>query len=154
MNRNLIITGIPRSGSTLACSLLNRLPDVVALNETMNIGELLALPDAESRVRAIADYFAETRRTIDRTGKVPQLRVAGSEGNMFLSEASTGRQSAKRGSARQGSARRLLSAALEPLELRQRFDCVALAAQPRGDLAPGTRWTIPWVTATCRWRRR
>ena len=29
MNRNLIITGIPRSGSTLTCSLLNRLPDVV-----------------------------------------------------------------------------------------------------------------------------
>ena len=99
MNRNLIITGIPRSGSTLACSLLNRLPDVVALNETMNVGELLALPDAESRVRAIADYFAETRRTIDRAGKVPQLQVAGSDGNMFLSETSTGRQSAKRGSA-------------------------------------------------------
>ncbi len=146
MNRNLIITGIPRSGSTLACSLLNRLPDVVALNETMNVGELLALPDAESRVRAIADYFAETRRTIDRTGKVPQLRVAGSEGNMFLPEASTGRKSAKRGSAMVDVGKVLPAgywlalkhlnafAALLP-ELQQRFDCLALVRNPLATLA-------------------
>ncbi len=146
MNRNLIITGIPRSGSTLACSLLNRLPDVVALNETMNIGELLALPDAESRVRAIADYFAETRRTIDRTDKVPQLQVAGSEGNMFLPEASTGRQSAKRGSAMVDVGKVLPTgywlalkhlnafAALLP-ELGQRFDCLALVRNPLATLA-------------------
>ena len=78
MNRNLIITGIPRSGSTLTCSLLNRLPDVVALNETMNVGGLPVLPDAESRVQAIADYFAEIRGAIERSGKAPELRVAGS----------------------------------------------------------------------------
>ena len=146
MNRNLIITGIPRSGSTLACSLLNRLPDVVALNETMNIGELLALPDASSRVQAIADYFAETRRTIDRTGKVPQLQVAGSGGNMFLPEASTGRQSAKRGSAMIDVGKILPAgywlalkhlnafAALLP-ELQQRFDCLALVRNPLATLA-------------------
>ena len=87
MKRDLVLTGIPGSGGDLTCSLLNRLPDVVALNETMNVGELLALPDAESQAQAIADYFAETRRTIDGTGKAPQLRVAGSEGNMFLPEA-------------------------------------------------------------------
>ena len=146
MNRNLIITGIPRSGSTLACSLLNRLPDVVALNETMNVGELLALPDAESRVQAIADYFAETRRTIDRTGKAPQLQVAGSDGNMFLPEASTGRQSAKRGSAMVDVGKVLPTgywlalkhlnafAALLP-ELQQRFDCLALVRNPLATLA-------------------
>ena len=146
MNRSLIITGIPRSGSTLACSLLNRLPDVVALNETMNVGELLALPDAESRAQAIADYFAETRRTIDGTGKAPQLRVAGSEGNMFLPEASSGRQSAKRGSALVDVGKVLPTgywlalkhlnafAALLP-ELRQRFDCFALVRNPLATLA-------------------
>ncbi|MCY4342338.1 MAG: sulfotransferase [Gammaproteobacteria bacterium] len=137
MNRNLIITGIPRSGSTLACYLLNRLPDVVALNETMNVGGLLALPDADSRVQAIADYFSETRRIIDQTGKMPQLRVAGSEGNMFLSDASTGRKSAKLGSALTDLGKVLpigywlalkhlnAFAALLP-ELRHRFDCFAL----------------------------
>ena len=146
MNRNLIITGIPRSGSTLACSLLNRLPDVAALNETMNVGDLLALPDADSRVQAIADYFAETRRIIDRTGQMPQLQVAGSEGNMFLSDASTGRKSAKRGSALVDVGKVLPSgywlalkhlnafAALLP-ELRQRFDCFALVRNPLATLA-------------------
>ena len=146
VNRNLIITGIPRSGSTLACSLLNRLPDVVALNETMNVGDLLALPDADSRVQAIADYFAKTRRTIDRTGQMPQLQVAGSEGNMFLSDASTARKSAKRGSALVDVGKVLPSgywlalkhlnafAALLP-ELRQRFDCFALVRNPLATLA-------------------
>ncbi len=146
MNRNLIITGIPRSGSTLACSLLNRLPDVVALNETMSIGGLLALPDADSQVQAIADYFSETRRTIDQTGKMPQLRVAGSEGNMFLSDASTGRKSAKLGSALTDLGKVLpidywlalkhlnAFAALLP-ELRQRFDCFALVRNPLATLA-------------------
>ncbi len=146
MNRNLIITGIPRSGSTLTCSLLDRLPDVVALNETMNVGDLLALPDADSRVRAIADYFAETRRTIDRAGKVPRLRVAGSEDNMFLSETPTGRQSAKRGNALADVGKVLPAgywlalkhlnafAALLP-ELRHRFDCFALVRNPLATLA-------------------
>ena len=146
MNRNLIITGIPRSGSTLTCSLLNRLPDVVALNETMNVGDLLALPDADARVQAIADYFAETRRTIDQTGKMPQLRVAGSEGNMFLSDASAGRKSAKRGSALVDVGKVLPSgywlalkhlnafAALLP-EMPQRFDCFALVRNPLATLA-------------------
>ena len=146
MNRNLIITGIPRSGSTLACSLLNRLPDVVALNETMNVGELLDLPDVDSQTQAISSYFAETRQTIERTGKVPQLRVADSEGNMFLADASTGRKSAKRGSALADVGKVLPSgywlalkhlnafAALLP-ELRQRFDCCALVRNPLATLA-------------------
>lgn len=36
MNDNdIILTGVPRSGTTLACLLLSKLPDVVALNEPM-----------------------------------------------------------------------------------------------------------------------
>ena len=146
MNRNLIITGIPRSGSTLACSLLSRLPDVVALNETMNIGEVLALPAADSQVQAISDYFSDTRRIIEKTGKAPQLRVAGSEGNMFLTDTSAGRKSAKRGSALADVGKVLPTgywlalkhlnafAALLP-ELRQRFDCCALVRNPLATLA-------------------
>lgn len=33
MNRNIILTGVPRSGTTLTCYLLNKSPDVVALHE-------------------------------------------------------------------------------------------------------------------------
>ena len=33
---NVLVTGLPRSGTTLACELLNLVPDVVALDEPMN----------------------------------------------------------------------------------------------------------------------
>jgi len=35
-DRNVLVTGLPRSGTTLACELLNLVPDVVALDEPMN----------------------------------------------------------------------------------------------------------------------
>jgi hypothetical protein len=35
-NGNVLVTGLPRSGTTLACELLNLVPDVVALDEPMN----------------------------------------------------------------------------------------------------------------------
>jgi hypothetical protein len=34
--RNVLVTGLPRSGTTLACELLNHVSDVVALDEPMN----------------------------------------------------------------------------------------------------------------------
>ena len=37
---NVLVTGLPRSGTTLACELLNRVRDVVALDEPMNRGML------------------------------------------------------------------------------------------------------------------
>lgn len=37
-DRNVLLTGLPRSGTTLACELLNQLPDIVALDEPMVIG--------------------------------------------------------------------------------------------------------------------
>ena len=146
MTRNLIITGMPHFGSALICTLLNRLPDVVALNETMNVGDLLALPDANSRVPAIVDYFAEARRTIDRIGKAPKLQIDGSEGNIFLSEALVARKSARRGIALADVGKVLpsgywlalkhlnASAALLP-ELRQCFDCLAMVRNPLATLA-------------------
>ena len=112
----------------------------------MNIGDLLALSDAKSRVQAIARYFGETRQTIDRAGKAPNLRVAGSEGNMFLSDASTARKSAKLGNALADVGKVLPSgywlalkhlnafAALLP-ELRHHFECFALVRNPLATLA-------------------
>jgi len=35
--RNVLITGTPRSGTTLICSLVNKLPDTVAVHEPTNV---------------------------------------------------------------------------------------------------------------------
>ena len=35
---NIVLTGLPRSGTTLACRLLNLLPDTVALHEGPPLG--------------------------------------------------------------------------------------------------------------------
>ena len=146
MTKDVIITGIPRSGSTFLCALLDRLPDVVALNETMNLEGLLAARDDARRVQIIADYLAQTRRIITQTGKAPRQRLAGSGDNMFLCSLGGGRKSAKVGSAwvevgknlPQGFTLALKHlncfAALLP-QLRGRFSCLALVRNPLATLA-------------------
>lgn len=36
---NILLTGVPRSGTTLTCHLLNKLPGIVALNEPLRVNE-------------------------------------------------------------------------------------------------------------------
>lgn len=146
MTKDVIITGIPRSGSTFVCTLLNRLPGVVALNETMDLNGLLAVGDNARRVRIIADYLAEIRRIVVQTGKAPRHQLAGSDDNTFLCDASEGRKSAKVGSTwvdlgkslPQGFTLALKHlncfAALLP-QLRGRFSCLALVRNPLATLA-------------------
>ena len=61
---DLIITGIPCSGGGLVCRLLNRLPDVVAIDEPMVLDDLFDVEDSELRFRSVVDYFAEIRDTV------------------------------------------------------------------------------------------
>jgi hypothetical protein len=62
-NHNVIITGIPRSGTTLTCHLLNKLPNVVALHEPIRSPEWL--PSAEQTIDGLVDdYFAMSRRSL------------------------------------------------------------------------------------------
>ena len=146
MNRNLIITGIPSSGTAFVCSLLNRLQDVVALNETMDIGTLLARTDAASQVKAISDYFADTRRILEQTGSLPRLGADDSQDDLFLSEVSTGGESTPRDIALVDLGKFLapgywlalkhlnVFAALLP-HLEPHFDCCALVRNPMAILA-------------------
>ena len=52
---NVLVTGLPRSGTTLACELLNLVPDVVALDEPMNrhmlTQDAAAVPTGRRRLR-------------------------------------------------------------------------------------------------------
>jgi hypothetical protein len=75
--RNVLITGTPRSGTTLLCSLLNKVPDVVALHEPMNVWEF---PNCRSPT-AVADvidrFCAETRGSLHEHGYALSKHVAG-----------------------------------------------------------------------------
>jgi hypothetical protein len=58
---NVLITGTPRSGTTLACHLLNKLPQTVALNEPMPGSQFRVLEDV---CEVVARFCAEQRTSL------------------------------------------------------------------------------------------
>lgn len=76
-DRNVVLTGVPRSGTTLVCHLLNRLPQTVALNEPMQVHRLAELDAVGSRCDEVARFFGETRRALLAHGDAPSRHVGG-----------------------------------------------------------------------------
>jgi hypothetical protein len=99
-NPCLLLTGLPRSGTTLACELLNQVPDVYALDEPMNViamihgaaGELGVAPEGSPEQGAgsgaglldipfihteIERFAAEQRSSILERGVVVTKHVDG-----------------------------------------------------------------------------
>ena len=74
--RNVILAGIPRSGTTLVVHLLNQLPDVVALHEPMHVAKLPAGGGAPA-CDAIGRFFQETRESIETSRTAPSKRMRG-----------------------------------------------------------------------------
>ena len=62
--QDVILTGIARSGTTLACTLLNRLPDTVALHEPMSPRALLGRSVPEGVNDTVSAFFTAQRRTL------------------------------------------------------------------------------------------
>lgn len=84
--RNVIIAGLPRSGTTLVCHLLNEVPDVVALNEPMIVGTFFNL-DIEQVMNGIGAFFDECRASIINQSLAPSKVVDGRvPDNPFLKE--------------------------------------------------------------------
>jgi hypothetical protein len=75
--RNVLLTGTPRSGTTLLCSLLNKLPDTVALHEPMNVWDFPTCPDASAVADVIESFCAETRASLHERGVAVSKHVAG-----------------------------------------------------------------------------
>jgi len=65
---DIILTGIARSGTTLSCSLLNKLPQCVALHEPMNPAELVGLDFPDAYLARVASFFAEQRVSLLGSG--------------------------------------------------------------------------------------
>jgi hypothetical protein len=74
---NILITGTPRSGTTLTCHLLNKLPDTVALHEPMKVKELVALKNYEEICRAIERFCDEQRMSIHECKRAISKNVDG-----------------------------------------------------------------------------
>jgi hypothetical protein len=77
-NNNVLITGTPRSGTTLTCHLLNKLPDTLALHEPMTIRQLAEPKNHEDVCRSIKRFCDEQRESIHARGRATSKNVGGS----------------------------------------------------------------------------
>ena len=75
--RNVLITGTPRSGTTLFCSLLNKVPDVVALHEPMNVWEFPTCKNAGAAADVIERFCTKTRASLHEHGYALSKHVGG-----------------------------------------------------------------------------
>lgn len=73
--RDIVLTGIPRGGTTLACRLLSDCAETVALFEPIDIPSLPTEPC--SAARAIERFFAEARAQLLQAGTAPSKVVEG-----------------------------------------------------------------------------
>ncbi|MCP4695066.1 MAG: PqqD family peptide modification chaperone [Desulfobacterales bacterium] len=76
-NPDVILTGAPRSGTTLTCHLLNKLPDVIALHEPMNVSGFSLFQDHEEVCDEIELFFRRTRKTLMENGTAISKHVDG-----------------------------------------------------------------------------
>jgi hypothetical protein len=75
-SRDVVLTGVPRSGTTLTCHLLNQLPNTLALHEPMSV-DLASLGGRERICDAIGRFFSDTRRQVLATGTVHTKLIEG-----------------------------------------------------------------------------
>lgn len=72
--KNIIITGLPRSGTTLICHLLNTVEDTVALHEPMSGRQQGSKNDLCDKV---SQFFDQTRQTALQHKKILATNVKG-----------------------------------------------------------------------------
>jgi hypothetical protein len=93
---NLILTGIPRSGTSFICSLLNQQDDVLALVEPIAMDEFVSCRDAGERKRYLEQYFESSRHLIATQKKIVGLDLADAT-NTFASDANEARKNTIKG---------------------------------------------------------
>src|SRR3712207_6208730 len=76
-NYNVLVTGTPRSGTTLTCHLLNKLPDTVALHEPMKVKKFADLKDEQEICRSIERFCSEQRESIRERNRAISKNVEG-----------------------------------------------------------------------------
>jgi hypothetical protein len=77
-DRNIVLTGPGRSGTTLTCYLLNKLPSTVALSEAINPEQYAKrMPDTEAVADGIEEFYLYMRRRALKRGMVISKHVGG-----------------------------------------------------------------------------
>ncbi|MEM4724889.1 MAG: sulfotransferase [Candidatus Hadarchaeum sp.] len=76
-SRDIIITGIPRSGTTLCCSLLNKLENLVALVEPWLGLRFWLSRDSGQACKHLEQFFKKTRRDILTRREARSLQIGG-----------------------------------------------------------------------------
>lgn len=75
---NIVLTGLPRGGTTLSCYLVGTVSNTVALNEPIRRGKFAhLLPDREAVADGVEQYFKRTRRKIASKGVAFSKHVGG-----------------------------------------------------------------------------
>src|SRR5262245_56837618 len=78
--KDLIITGVPRSGTSLAAAIIDQLPDAFCLSEPENqIALMETAATAEEFVTRLGEDFAAIRRTLLAGGSVLDRRGDGGQ---------------------------------------------------------------------------
>ncbi len=150
-----LLTGIPRSGSSLACRLAGEVPDVVALSEPISPSVFEGVVDPDEARTRIEGFVVQARAGIVAERRAPSLHVQGRlDDNVVAVEADGG---LRRRQARPGeievdkplSARftllvkhNALFAALLPV-LAPAFPCLALVRNPLAVLASWQTVDLP-----------
>lgn len=75
--RTWLLSGVPRSGTSLCCRLADGAPDTVALSEPIDPGAFDGLQDAEEAGARIREFAAAIRRRILREGTARSVQVDG-----------------------------------------------------------------------------
>jgi hypothetical protein len=76
-DNNVLVTGTPRSGTTLTCHLLNKLPDTVALHEPMKAKKFAELANREEICRSIKRFCNEQRISLHTRKRAVSKNVGG-----------------------------------------------------------------------------
>lgn len=74
---DVILTGLPRSGTTLVCHLLNTLPDTVALHEPMQGLDYGDTSDVRAMSQDVKRFFDEQRASICDHGRARSRHIDG-----------------------------------------------------------------------------
>ena len=81
---DVVLTGLPRSGSTLTCHLLNHCADTVALHEPMPMGQFTREHRGGDLVNRIVAFYQDCRNSLLTRGSAPSVGIDGQvPDNMF-----------------------------------------------------------------------
>jgi len=154
--RDVVLTGLPRSGTNLACLLLNKLPNTVALSEPFNPRMFAEVSDEEEACDIIERFYRRMRRKVFRQGVAISRHVGGEvTDNLFgAAKSDTGRRQRSTNKGKIAVDKDLTRdfllviktpgrfTALLPV-LAQRFPCYAIVRNPLSVLASWNSIEIP-----------